>query len=248
MKNSDGELVKEAIVVCPKCGQKNRLYQRARQGLYRCGSCQTILNDPFPRGKASKSIGTIFKRLGRPGIVVLVILGIALLFGNKKPRRPYSPNAPGSASNYTPKTERAPRPVFVRPVTAPNGQLWPGYAAYIPGYPILAKGGRSSITVDNTQNSSDLFVKLVSLNTAPAYPIRFCYVPAHSQFKFEDVTAGLYDVRYRDLSSGVLSKTKEVTLTETRTSNGVEFFHHKFTTYTVRNGNMQVETIDESEF
>jgi hypothetical protein len=179
---------------------------------------------------------------------VIAWIGIGALFGEKRPRQPYTRNPPASTSSYAPPTNRTPRPAFIRPTTAPNGQSWPAYAAYIPGYQVFAGGGLSSVTVDNTRNSSDVFLKLVSLNSAQAYPVRLCYIPAYSQFKFQTVAAGRYDVRYQDLSSGGYSKTEDFTLTETKTSTGIEFSNLSLTLYKVSNGNMHTETIDESEF
>jgi curved DNA-binding protein CbpA len=52
----------------------------------------------------------------------------------------------------------------VRSATAPNGEMWPSTAAYVKGYKKLHADGLSSVTVDNTQNNSDVFVKLVSIS------------------------------------------------------------------------------------
>ena len=185
-------------------------------------------------------------------VTLLVIIfggaGINALFEEKRPRRPYTSNPPASPSGYAPTTYRVPRPAFIRPATAPNGQPWPAYAAYIPGYQILGGGGLSSVTVDNTRNSSDVFLKLVSLNSTQAYPIRLCYIPAYSQFKFQAVAAGRYDVRYQDLTSGGYSKTEEFSLHETKTYQGTQFSNLTLTLYKVSNGNMHTEAIDESQF
>lgn len=188
--------------------------------------------------------------------VIFAGAGIASLFEEKRPKQPYSPNPPRAATHTrfapstavpidTPTTYRPVPPAFIRPTTAPNGRPWPVHASYIPGYQLLATGGLSSVTVDNTRNSSDVFLKLVSLNSVQAYPVRVCFIPAHSQFKFQAVAAGRYDVRYRDLSSGGYSKTVEFTLTETKTNPGTGV---SLTLYKVANGNMRTETIDESEF
>lgn len=181
-------------------------------------------------------------------VILFAAAGINEFFEKQRPRRPYTPKPPATASGYTPTTYRAPRPAFVRPTAAPNGQPWPTYAAYIPGYQILAGGGLSSVTVDNTRNSSDVFLKLISLNSTQAYPVRLCYIPAYSQFKFLAVAAGRYDVRYQDLTSGGFSKTEEFTLNETRTYQGTEFSNLTLTLYKVANGNMHTESIDESQF
>ena len=181
-------------------------------------------------------------------IAFFACLGILDLSEQKRPHQPYTPNPPIYASGYAPTPSHAPRAAFVRPLTAPNGQPWPAYAAYIPGYQVLAGGGLSSVTVDNTRNSSGVFLKLVSVDSAQAYPVRLCFIPAFSQFKFQKVATGRYDVRYRDLSTGGCSKTEEFTLVETETDRGTEFSDLSLTLYTVANGNMHTEAIDESEF
>jgi len=205
---------------------------------------------PRPRRAPARTAGIFVLSFALYGISFAIA---AAVNGDQAPRPKYTytPNPPASASSYAPtiyRTPRPARPAFVRPATAPNGQPWPAYAAYIPGNQVLAGGGLSSVTVDNTQNSSDVFLKLVSLNSGQAYPVRLCYIPAYSQFKFPSVAAGRYDVRYRDLSSGGYSKTEEFTLTETKNYQGTEFSNLSLTLYKVSNGNMHTETIDESEF
>jgi hypothetical protein len=57
-------------------------------------------------------------------------------------------------------------PLTPRPATAPNGSPWPTAAGYIRNSKVRNAKGLSSITVDNTQSDSDVFVKLVSLQGA----------------------------------------------------------------------------------
>lgn len=144
------------------------------------------------------------------------------------------------------------RPVYVRPFqrpsAAPNGATWPVGAAYIPGYPMLATGGFSSITVDNSKNNAALFVKLVILDSTEATPARFCHIPAFAEFTFKGVKQGRYDVRYRDLSTGGITKTDEFTVRETKSSTGTQFDLLSLTIYKVANGNMKTAVIPESEF
>ncbi|MEN9864827.1 MAG: hypothetical protein RL748_417, partial [Pseudomonadota bacterium] len=47
-----------------------------------------------------------------------------------------------------------------RPLTAPNGETWPNQSAYIEGYRVGNLGGNTQITLDNSHNGSDIFVKL----------------------------------------------------------------------------------------
>lgn len=37
----------EVIVACSKCGQKNRIRERAGYGIYKCGKCGAIIKNPF---------------------------------------------------------------------------------------------------------------------------------------------------------------------------------------------------------
>jgi len=102
--------------------------------------------------------------------------------------------------------------------------------------------------IDNTQNSSDVFLKLVSIVGGKPTPARCCFIPAYSRFTFGNVLAGTYDVRYQDLESGGFSKTDEFTLAETRTYQGFEYSEISLTLYKVLHGNMEIEEISEAEF
>ncbi|GAB2940321.1 J domain-containing protein [Aquaspirillum soli] len=151
--------------------------------------------------------------------------------------KPYQVNPP------TPKTS-----AFVRPATAPNGSPWPTTANYIVGYPRLNNDGYSRLTVDNSNNESDVFVKLVSLDGVHARPVRHFYIPAFSRFTAKNVTAGRYDIRYRDLSSGELSRSELFSLQETRTFDGIQYSDFTMTLYKVYNGNMTTYSLSESDF
>ena len=61
---------------------------------------------------------------------------------------------------------------YVKPSTAPNGSAWPTYASYVSNYPKLNINGLSSVTVDNTKNDSEVFVKLVSIKSNESHPVR----------------------------------------------------------------------------
>ena len=139
-------------------------------------------------------------------------------------------------------------PKYIRPLTTPNGNQWPTKAAYIKGYPIDNKNGYSTVTVDNGQNDSDVFVKLVSLDGDTAYPVRQFYIPAHSRFTMNKVTAGNYDIRYRDLSNGGLSRSEAFDVEEIRTADGVQFSELTMTLYKVQDGNFQTYDLADSEF
>ena len=139
-------------------------------------------------------------------------------------------------------------PVNVRPAATPNGQPWPAAAGYVKGYQLLHTNGLSTVTVDNSRNDSDVFVKLVSLDSAQAYPVRQFYIPAFGSFTLKKVTAGSYDVRYRDLGSGGLSRSEALTLSEVHTDEGTRFSNVTMTLYKVKNGNMKTFGLAEAEF
>lgn len=140
------------------------------------------------------------------------------------------------------------KPAYERPTTAPNGKPWPSSAGYVSGYQKLHADGLSTVTVDNSRNDSDVFVKLVSLDSAQAYPVRQLYIPAYASFTLNKVTAGSYDIRYRDLSSGGLSRSEAFNVEETQTYDGTQYSNFTMTLYKVQNGNMQTYRLSESEF
>ena len=128
------------------------------------------------------------------------------------------------------------------------GYAWPSGAAYLAGFPLLSTTGLSEVTVDNSQNDADVFVKLVSLGGAAAIPIRSFYIPARGSFVVTHIDAGSYDLRYRDLSSGQLARSESFSLEERPTSDGTEYSDYSMTLYKVANGNMQTYDLNESDF
>ncbi|MCX7206759.1 MAG: J domain-containing protein [Proteobacteria bacterium] len=137
---------------------------------------------------------------------------------------------------------------YARPSAAPNDQPWPEFASYLKGYRRLHTDGLSTVTVDNSQNNSDVFVKLVSLSKAKAYPVRHFYIPAFSSFTLNKVKAGSYDIRYRDLGDGSLSRSETFYLVEVPIDNGIQFSNITMTLFKVQNGNMQTYALSEAEF
>lgn len=180
-------------------------------------------------------------------VIGLSIWGFSALTSKTTPSRSYSPtsNTPSYSSQpYTPPA----RPKYVRPSLSPVGTSWPSAAGYVGGYQIQAQGGLSTVTIDNSRNSSDVFLKLVWLSASETIPARMCYIPAYSSFTFSSVMTGCYDVRYRDLDTGGLSKTEEFILEEKNTYSGTTYSTLTLTLYKVTNGNMTTVAIDESQF
>jgi hypothetical protein len=145
--------------------------------------------------------------------------------------------------NYVPQ-----QPAYVRSAVAPNGQPWPTVAGYVNGFPYIHSDGLSEVTVDNSQNDSDVFVKLVSLDGPNAFPVRVFFIPARGSFTLDSVTAGSYDIRYQDLDTGGLSRSEHFSLEEIPTNNGTQYSNLTMTLYKVSNGNMHTYELSKDEF
>ncbi|MBF3764874.1 J domain-containing protein [Burkholderia pseudomallei] len=145
--------------------------------------------------------------------------------------------------NYAPQ-----QPAYARPAVASNGQPWPTVAGYVNGYPLIHSDGLSKVTVDNSQNDSDVFVKLVSLDGPNAFPVRVFFIPAHGSFTLDSVTAGSYDIRYQDLNTGGRSRSEQFSLEEIPTNDGTQYSNMTMTLYKVHNGNMHTYELSEDEF
>ncbi len=90
---------------------------------------------------------------------------------------------------------------------APNSEPWPSFAGYIKGYQQLHTDGFSTITVDNSQNDSDVFIKFLWIVHKLIQSDSFIFQHLESLF-LKKVTAGNYDIRYRDLSNGGISRSE----------------------------------------
>jgi hypothetical protein len=138
---------------------------------------------------------------------------------------------------------------YVRPKTADNGSPFPKNSAYIKGYPIQFKEGYSSLTVNNSKNSSDVFVKLYALDSMPPQPVRVFFIRKGEKFTADNIKPGSYDIRYRDLNHGGLSRTDNFNLEEYKTFEGVTRFKKvMLTLYKVPGGTMKIHPIAENEF
>ncbi|MFY7835777.1 MAG: hypothetical protein ACOVQ0_05800 [Novosphingobium sp.] len=91
-------------------------------------------------------------------------------------------------------------------------------------------------------------MKLVAIDASVSRPVRHIFIPASGSFTISGLKAGDYDVRYKDLSDGSLSRSESFTLKEIRESNGVQFSNITMTLYKVADGNMQTFPLAETEF
>ncbi|MBI3144840.1 MAG: J domain-containing protein [Pseudogulbenkiania sp.] len=137
---------------------------------------------------------------------------------------------------------------YQRAATTPYGYGWPTGADYLAGAPQVNNDGLSTVTVDNSQTSSDFHVKMVFLDAPQAYPAREFYIPAHATFTMEQVRAGHYDLRYRNLETGVLTRSDPISVQQQITASGNSFQHVRVTLYSMVNGNMQTHQLNEKDF
>lgn len=144
------------------------------------------------------------------------------------------------------------QPQYVRPMLAPNGKPWPTTAGLLAGFPRLNGDGHSKVTVDNSQNDSDVYLKLVSLNGQNAYAARVLFLPARSRFTLMSLTPGSYDVRYQNLTTGALVRTETFSLTEHPTYDagwsGIQYTTLSLLLQKGRDGNAQTYPLTAAEF
>ena len=167
------------------------------------------------------------------------------------PDHPYTIERPSSIDkplHVLPSVAPAAKPLYVRPSVAPNGAAWPSVSGYVKGYPRKATSGLSTLTVDNTGNDTDVFVKLFDLNAPHPSAVRVFFLKAGGKFGVKDIRVGTYDVRYRSLNSGYLAKSEKFELTEREEERGIRYSNISMTLYKVLNGNMQTYSISEDDF
>lgn len=137
---------------------------------------------------------------------------------------------------------------YVRPSHAPSGQAWPMQAGYLKNSPILDNSGHASVTVENVANSSDVHVKLVALRGLREYPVREFYIPAHGSFTMENLSPGLYDVRYRDLDNGRLARSEEFMIAEGVGVKGASQAKTTVTLDKIQRNRVEIFALLETEF
>jgi curved DNA-binding protein CbpA len=113
-----------------------------------------------------------------------------------------------------------PSTAYARASVAPNGQPWPRQSGYVEGYAQASAGGVSELTIDNTKNDADMFVKLISLDGPNAAPARILFVSARSRFTVSALSIGTYDLRYRNLVTGALARSPAFIVEEVVTAQG----------------------------
>lgn len=210
-------------------------------------------NDDFISFIASKNNYNI-KSLNNKKIYILAITATLIAFGyaveeNKKLTEPEV--VIKKNEKYVPIKEK-----YTRPSGTPVGYMWPNSSSYLSGYKILNNNGLSTLTVDNTLNSNDVFIKLYYLDGNP-YPVRHFYIEKNDVFILNNIRPGMYDVRYQNLSTGALSKSELFFLAEDteyipdldgNMRSSTSYSNMVMTLYKIKDGNMQTYSLSEEDF
>lgn len=131
--------------------------------------------------------------------------------------------------------------------THPDGRQWGTIAR------VMAvtenRSGLSSLTLDNSRNSQDLYIKLArSLDLNSRNFAREAFIPAHQQLVLQNLPEGSYVVKMMDVASGCAQVSPIISISETRTDRGIEYTNHSMTFYPVINGNTHLRTLSASRF
>ena len=137
---------------------------------------------------------------------------------------------------------------YTRPSRAENGSPFPEISDYIKGYDPLLNSGHSAIVINNMSNTTDLYGKLYSLNTETTTPVRVFFVQAWGKFTIENLDAGSYELRFKDLDTGGLAKTEPIVLDIVSEYGQTYFSRKELRLNRVVNGNLKTEPISEDEF
>jgi len=216
------------------------------------------LLDVNVRGKPSRHLRNSWRLLRRPFFIqaapLLVIVAVgtsAVWLRLPSAARPVPVTPPAPVTSVAPTTPpEAPQLAvrYRRPPQADNGVPWPTISGYVPGYPRRSMGGLSTLTVDNSQNDSDVFAKLFTIGPSSRVLARAFFVPAGSQFTIESLERGRYDLRYRNLSSGALVKSDPFEFAEISGEDSLKVTTMKLTLYKVAGGSLRTQSISDEEF
>ena len=88
---------------------------------------------------------------------------------------------------------------LLRLETAPNGEVWPTQSGYINGYQVGNLGGNTQVTIDNSHNMNDIFVKLFDIGNNQL--VRYLMVKGRQKFTVEQLIAGNYEVRHQAIGT-----------------------------------------------
>jgi len=190
-------------------------------------------------------------------LLIIATVGTNLVWGAVRPAAVPTP-APVASTQPPPPPPTAPAPDptdarrsgvrYRRPLLADNGEPWPTVPAYLPGYPKRFTEGRSTLTVDNSQNDSDVFAKLFTDDGTSRVLARAFFIPAGGTFTVESLERGRYDLRYRLLDSGTIVKSDPMEFKEISIGDATKVTTMNVTLYKVAGSSLRIQPIPPDEF
>ncbi|MFP9443919.1 J domain-containing protein [Pectobacterium brasiliense] len=111
------------------------------------------------------------------------------------------------------------------------------------------RNGLSSLTLDNTKNNEDIYVKFTfeeDKNTSKF--LRDVFIPAGNYAVLEKIPVGIYRVKTQNTNTGCVQISEPITMIERKTATGIEYSDNSLTFYSVINGNTHFSTLPASQF
>jgi hypothetical protein len=139
-------------------------------------------------------------------------------------------------------------PAYTRPSAAPNGEAWPTTSDYVSGYPQRNTNGMSQVTIDNSRNMADAFVKVISVSDSEPKVVRNIFVQGSDRFTVNNLRAGSYELHYQNLDSGALMRSEVFALEESAISSGTRYSAVTLTLHNKPDEGMNTFALSPSDF
>lgn len=176
-------------------------------------------------------------------VAILVSLG-----ANGEEPTPAAPSKTETSGTVSTPTAAVPTSKYVTPTLAPNGRAWPVVAAYLRGYPILARGGHCRVTISNSGSSSAVHCKLVLHAEQFTQTVRQVYLPAHSSLALAELIPGRYRLRILEIDTGQCEETEAFELEQRIVGDDVYFSDMSISLGKRIGGNFETSAISPQSF
>jgi hypothetical protein len=87
-----------------------------------------------------------------------------------------------------------------------------------------------------------------TFDNAKPQDVRHFFIPARSSFTLNKVTAGNYEINYRDLVTGNIKRTQEFSVNEIHSYQSIRYSSITMTLYKTEMGTMQTYPVEEKDF
>lgn len=102
--------------------------------------------------------------------------------------------------------------------------------------------------IDNTNGGADVYVKLCPSSLGKCDGLRHVFIPRGASFTMRNISPGSYDIRYRSLDNGTLSKSQPIQLKQIQEEDGIRYSNVTLTLYRIEGGNTKFEGLSEDKF